>query len=115
MATMMQTHPQTGAENSTALATLSQPVAPMTENSAIFPETHPAWEMLAGLPIKLEATVPLRGFRVRDLLDLESKRVLESDWAGSADVPLCCDGVQLCWTEFETVEDKIAVRITLLG
>ncbi len=80
-----------------------------------FPESHPAWELLGGLPVALDVVVPLRKFCVRDLLALEVKTVVQTNWLGTADVPLCCDGVQLCWAEFETVGQQIAVRLTMLG
>jgi len=80
-----------------------------------FPESHQSWEMLSGLPILLDVSVPVRNFRVRDLLLMEPGTIVPSNWPGATDVPLCSDGVQLCWTEFETVGQTIAVRMTLMG
>jgi len=70
---------------------------------------------LAGLPMQLDVTVPLPGFRVQDLLALEKGAVLESRWPHAEDVPVWCGGVQLVWTEFEVVDQKLAVRVTRLG
>ena len=77
-------------------------------------EQHAAWPMLSMLPVKLEAMIPLRGFRVRDLLALASGQTLESQWPVAEDVPLKVGKVQLCWGEFEVVDQKIALRMTRL-
>jgi flagellar motor switch/type III secretory pathway protein FliN len=113
MATMpMETVTQTAA--TTALANLAQPVLER-EKAEDFPESHPAWEVLAGLPVQLNVSVPVRQFRVRDLLQMEQRTVIASRWMATADVPLSCDGVQLSWGEFETVSGKIGIRLTMLG
>lgn len=70
---------------------------------------------LAGLPMQLDVTVPIPGFRVQDLLALEKGTVLESSWPHAEDVPVWCGGAQLVWTEFEVVDQKLAVRVTRLG
>jgi flagellar motor switch/type III secretory pathway protein FliN len=69
---------------------------------------------LAGLPMQLDVTIPIPGFRVQDLLALEKGAILESRWPHAEDVPVWCGGVQLVWTEFEVVEQKLAVRVTRL-
>jgi hypothetical protein len=76
-----------------------------------FPEGSP----LAGLPMQLDVTVPIPGFRVQDLLALTKEAILESRWPHTDDVPVWCGGVQLVWTEFEVVDQKLAVRVTRLG
>jgi hypothetical protein len=70
---------------------------------------------LAGLPMQLDVTVPIPGFRVQDLLALEKGAVLEGRWPHAEDVPVWCGGVQLVWTEFEVVDQKLTVRVTRLG
>jgi len=70
---------------------------------------------LASLPMQLDVTVPVPGFRVQDLLALDKGVVLESRWPHTEDVPVWCGGVQLVWTEFEVVDEKLAVRVTRLG
>ncbi|HVJ07595.1 MAG TPA: FliM/FliN family flagellar motor C-terminal domain-containing protein [Acidisarcina sp.] len=69
---------------------------------------------LAVLPTQLDVCVPLPSFRVSDLLALEPGRVLVSEWGSMEDLPLSCGQVQLVWTEFEVVDQKIAVRVTRL-
>ena len=78
-------------------------------------ETHAAWPLVAELPVKLEANIPLRGFRMRDLLALGSGQTIASQWPITEDVPLKIGKVQLCWCEFEMVDDKIALRMTRLN
>jgi flagellar motor switch/type III secretory pathway protein FliN len=70
---------------------------------------------LSALPMQLDVTVPIPGFRVRDLLALEKGTVLESRWPPGEDVPVWCGGVQLVWSEFEVVDHKLAVRVTRIG
>jgi flagellar motor switch protein FliN/FliY len=76
-----------------------------------FPESSP----LAGLPMQLDVTIPISSFRVRDLLTLDRGSVLASQWPHTDDVPVWCGGSQLVWSEFEVIDDKLAVRVTRLG
>ncbi len=78
-------------------------------------EDHAAWPMLSNLAVKLEANIPLRGLRVRDLLALEAGQTIESAWAVTEDVPLKVGQVQLCWCEFEVVDRKMSLRLTRLA
>ena len=78
-------------------------------------ETHPEWELLARLPMRLKAGITLEKFKVKDLLGLAAGHVVESSWGNEADVPLHCGKVQLGWAEFEVVEQRLAVRITRMA
>jgi flagellar motor switch/type III secretory pathway protein FliN len=64
------------------------------------------------LPVELDVAVPVRGFRVRNLLALSQEQLIESQWTNGTDLPLAAGDVQLAWTEFEVVENKLAVRVT---
>jgi flagellar motor switch protein FliN len=66
------------------------------------------------LPVEVDVAVPVRGFRVRNLLALEPGAVVESKWGPGEDVPLGCGDVQLAWSEFEVVDAQLAVRLTRL-
>ena len=70
---------------------------------------------VARLPVELDVAVPVRDFRVRDLLALAPGRVIESQWGHGNDVPLAAGAVQLAQSEFEVVETRLAVRITRLA
>ena len=66
------------------------------------------------LPVELEVAIPLRGFRVRNLLTLDAGAIVESQWTNGEDVPLGSADVQLAWSEFEVVDSRMAVRLTRL-
>jgi flagellar motor switch/type III secretory pathway protein FliN len=70
---------------------------------------------LTRLPVELDVAVPVREFRVRNLLALEAGQVIETQWAHGEDMPLAARDTQLAWSEFEVVESKLAVRITRLA
>ena len=78
-------------------------------------EEHSAWPVLSRLTVTLEAGIPLDRFRVRDLLRLEAGQIVESIWPDSEDVPVKVGQVQLGWSEFEVVEQQLAVRLTRLA
>jgi flagellar motor switch protein FliN/FliY len=67
------------------------------------------------LPVELDVAVPVREFRVRNLLALEPGQVIESQWGNGEDVPLASGEVQLAWSEFEVIDTQLAVRITRLA
>lgn len=69
---------------------------------------------LALLPIELDVAIPVREFRVRQLLALEPGQLIETQWHNGDDVPLAAGEVQLAWSEFEVIETELAVRITRL-
>jgi flagellar motor switch protein FliN len=66
------------------------------------------------LPVEVGVTVPVRAFRVRDLLTLEPGRLIESQWGNGEDLPLSAGDVQLAWSEFEVIDTQLAVRVTRL-
>ena len=78
-------------------------------------EQHPDWPLLGRIPMRLAAAIPLPGFKVRDLLDLRTGSVGKSEWLSTDDVPLKIGAVQLSWSEFEVVEQRMAIRLTRLA
>jgi flagellar motor switch/type III secretory pathway protein FliN len=70
---------------------------------------------LSRLPVELEVGVPVREFRVRNLLALAPGQVIESQWSHGDDVPLASGAVQLAWSEFEVIDTDLAVRVTRLA
>jgi flagellar motor switch protein FliN/FliY len=70
--------------------------------------------LVARLPVELDVAVPVRDFRVRNLLALEPGQVIETHWAHGEDLPLAAGDVQLAWSEFEVIETQLAVRLTRL-
>lgn len=77
-------------------------------------EEHTAWPVLSRLAVTMAVAVPLVRFKVQDLLGLKEGQVFQSDSPETEDVPLKVGDVQLGCTEFEVVEQKIALRLTRL-
>jgi flagellar motor switch protein FliM len=109
-----------GGENDAVRAALSRRVG---ERSGERPGDRPTdvemdgklrVERVAALPVQLDVRVPVPDFRVSDLLGLEPGRVVASEWPSTDDVPLSCGDVRLVWTEFEVVDQTLAVRVTRL-
>ena len=67
------------------------------------------------LPVAVSVAIPLRNFRVRNLLAMSAGTVLESQWANGEDMPLASGDVQLAWTAFEVIDTQLAVRVTRLA
>jgi flagellar motor switch/type III secretory pathway protein FliN len=78
-------------------------------------EEHPSWETLSQLRITIRAGVLLSRFRVRDLLAMKEGQVFESLSSATEDVSVRVGQVQLGWSEFEVLEQRIALRLTRLG
>ena len=58
------------------------------------------------LPVEIDVAVPIRKFRVRDLLTLKEGVVIASQWIQGDDMPLAAPGAQLAWTEFGSDRSK---------
>lgn len=78
-------------------------------------EEHPSWEKLAQLRVTLQAGALLNRFKVSDLLAMKEGQVFESLSPATEDVPVRVGQVQLGWSEFEVLEQKMALRLTRLG
>jgi flagellar motor switch protein FliM len=78
-------------------------------------EEHPSWEILAQLRVTMRAGVALNRFRVRDLLAMKEGQVFESLSPATEDVPVRVGQVQLGWSEFEVLQQRMALRLTRLG
>jgi flagellar motor switch protein FliM len=94
------------AEPATALV----PVTPREGPGEFIASNSP----LTQLPVEVDVSVPVRRFRVRNLLALEPGEVIETEWADGEDMPLAAGEVQLAWSEFEVVDTQLAVRVTRL-
>lgn len=97
--------------------------AEIAAEQALVPSPHPPAEEggveltapLARLPVELDVVLPVRDFRVRNLLALAADQVIQTQWAQSKDVPLAAGEVQLACCEFEVIETQLAVRVTRLA
>lgn len=99
------------ATTDTATAQALLPLPPFEEGSEARQFSAPVLR----LPVELEVSVPVREFRVRHLLSLAPRQIVESQWGHGNDLPLAAGHVQLAWTEFEVVETRLAVRVTRLA
>jgi flagellar motor switch protein FliN/FliY len=75
----------------------------------------PPESAVAKLRVEVEVGVPVRDFRVRNLLVLEPGVIVESQWKHGEDLPLAAGDVQLAWTEFEVMEGQLAARLTRIS
>ena len=116
----------TGSLPSHAPELLGEPekgeAAALAHEEALIPSPHvPAQGFialspaLALLPVELDVAIPVREFRVRNLLALAPGQVLETRWGQGDDMPLFAGDVQLGWSEFDVVEAALAVRLTRLA
>jgi len=104
--------PNAGTENEHALVpTSSAPQATDPVREKRFQAGSP----FACLPVELSVVVPVRNFRVKNLLSLDTGQVVESYWNHGEDLPLSSGDVQLAWSEFEVVDTHLAVRVTRLS
>ena len=115
MAAQPQFVPQAGASVPPAVPAGTE--AALVQSQPSFPEGEGTLRLnplVARLPVEVDVAVPIRKFRVRDLLMLVAGAVIASQWVQGEDMPLAARGAQLAWTEFEVIEQKLAVRITRL-
>lgn len=96
-----------GAESVAEQALMASPHLPEGANIKLTPP-------LSRLPVELEVAVPVREFRVRNLLTMEPGQIIETQWAHGTDMPLASGDVQLAWSEFEVIDTQLAVRVTRL-
>lgn len=64
------------------------------------------------LPCTLSLELPVVRFTIGDLLTLSKGSIVETACHHTSDVPLRVNQLLIGWTEFEVVDDRLAVRIT---
>jgi flagellar motor switch protein FliN/FliY len=119
---MATTHPLPPPKAPPHLPDQTRPAEIATEQ-ALMPSPHPLVEgegivlsaQVARLPVELDVAVPVRDFRVHNLLALEPGQLIETQWVHGEDLPLAAGAVQLAWSEFEVVDLRLAVRVTRLA
>lgn len=72
-------------------------------------------ERLQRLPMQVDVVLRVHSFRVQDLLSMQKGTVVETVQDHTQDVPLRCGGALLLWSEFEVLDQQLAVRITRLA
>src|ERR1700722_6955635 len=73
------------------------------------------WIRVGSLPCLLTVEISVPGFTVADLVHLERGRIIATRWTVGQDVPLQVNGELIAWSEFEVVQNCLAVRLTELA
>ncbi len=73
------------------------------------------WLRVEPLPCRLTIEISVPGFTVADLVHLERGRIIATRWTVGQDVPLRINDELIAWSEFEVVQNRLAVRLTELA
>lgn len=79
------------------------------------PDEAERWKDVLGLPCTISVEIPIAGFTVEDMLNLEPQVVISSAWATTSNVPLRVNGEAVAWCEFEVLGNQLAIRLTELA
>src|SRR5271167_4342021 len=93
-------------------------VQPKPEPLVVDPVADPLgdkWVRVGPLPCLLTVEISVPGFTVADLVHLEHGRIIATRWTVGQDVPLRVNGELIAWSEFEVVQNRLAVRLTELA
>ena len=73
------------------------------------------WTRVEALPCLFSVEIPVPNFTVGDLVGLSVGRLVDTRWTVGEDVPLRINGVLIAWSEFEILNNHVAVRLTELA
>lgn len=73
------------------------------------------WQCVETLPCLLTVEISVPVFTVGDLVHLERGRIVATPWIVGQDVPLRVNDELVAWSEFEVVNNHLAVRLTELA
>jgi len=73
------------------------------------------WARVENLPCQFTIDVPVSGFTVGDLVRLTRGKIVSTSWTVGQDVPLRINDELIAWSEFEVVQNHLAVRLTELA
>jgi len=91
---------------------------PKPEVPVVRPPADPLaerWVRVEALPCVLSVEIPVPGFTVADLVQLERGGIVATRWTVGQDVPLRANDQLIAWSEFEVVQNRLAVRLTELA
>jgi flagellar motor switch protein FliN/FliY len=91
-------------------APITGPTAGLATVTAVDP-----WVRVEPFPCLLMIEISVPDFTVADLVHLERGRIIATRWTVGQDVPLRVNGVLIAWSEFEVVQNRLAVRLTELA
>lgn len=72
------------------------------------------WKDYAWLTCDISVEIPIKPFRLGQLLRLSPGTVISSTWEQDKDLPLRVNGEVIASVQFDVVGDKLAVRISEL-
>jgi len=90
-------------------------MAAAATGAKIEPASADPWARVENLPCLLTVEIPVPGFTVADLVRLVRGRIIATRWTVGQDVPLRVNGQLIAWSEFEVVQNHLAVRLTELA
>jgi len=93
---------------------MAQPAVALKLEALVQPDVA-AWTQALALTCELTVDMPLPGFRVADMLQLQRHAVIHSHWRLGTDVPLRVNGRLIAHGEFEVVGNHLAIRLTELA
>jgi flagellar motor switch protein FliN/FliY len=96
-----------------AAAVQPKPATPVTDS--LSDPLAEIWRRVEPLPCLLTIEISAPGFTVADLVHLERGRIIATRWTVGQDVPLRVNGELIAWSEFEVVQNRLAVRLTELA
>lgn len=73
---------------------------------------HNRLDSMPWLPCAVTLELPVVNFTIADLLKLAPGIVVETACHHTSDVPLRVNQLLMGWTEFDVIDDRLAVRIT---
>jgi len=73
------------------------------------------WTRVEALPCLLSVEIHVPKFTVADLIRLVPGGLVDTRWTIGDDVPLLINGEIIAWSEFEIVNNHVAVRLTELA
>ncbi|HEY1400179.1 MAG TPA: FliM/FliN family flagellar motor C-terminal domain-containing protein [Terriglobales bacterium] len=91
------------------------PEAPIAAPLTVDPPIADPWVRVEPLPCLLTIEISVPGFTVADLVRLERGGIIATRWTVGQDVPLRVNGELIAWSEFEVVQNRLAVRLTELA
>jgi|SRR5437868_5265504 len=76
------------------------------------PREQDLLDLMPWLPCTLTLELPVAKFTIAELLKLTPGSIVETACHHTSDVPLRVNGLLIGWTEFDVIDERLAVRIT---
>lgn len=77
-------------------------------------ESAAAWPVLRGMPVRIAVYIALPSFSMGQLHALRPGQLLLSASSAAGDVAVRAGGAMVGWAEFDSIDGRMAVRLTRL-